>query len=299
MSYRTIEIEKGNLSYAALNPIASKIYISYESSNLILIVNIQKGEIERKISANRPRDIDTASTYNKVYVAAAYGVYEIDGTTNQSTLINKRPQISSQYVGILESPSSLKDHLFAIDSITNRVYVSKYEDESVYVYNGNESNRLEDSINFKESKWNLLSSSTTKPSFVLVNEDLRLLYVKADVEASAGGGGYTAQHILVVDLNTKKTVKSRSLPSTKTQIGFALNRRTNSVYMKKSYGKAILKYDGYLKKVVCTTVLGKSSLWKRISADYSYFAEIIVTNPKTNKVYVSDSKCGLLYEIEG
>jgi DNA-binding beta-propeller fold protein YncE len=297
MSNRSIEIEKGNPGYAALNPNTSKIYITYESHDLILVVNINKGVIESKISADRPGDIDINPITNKVYVSAAYGIYEIDGSTNECKLINSRPQTSSQHLGIQDSPSSLKDHLFAVDSTTNKIYVSKYENESISVYNGNESNRLEDSINFKASKWD--AGTSTKPSFVLVNEDLRLLYVKADTTASAGGGGGGGESLLVIDLNTKKTINTRTLPSTSTQLGFAFNRSNNTIFMKKISEKAILKYDGYLKKVVHKTTFEKDSVWKRIFRDDTYFAEVIVINPMTNKVYVSDSKSKLLYEIDG
>ena len=43
------------------------------------------------------------------------------------------------------------------------------------------------------------------------------------------------------------------LPSTGTQLGFAFNRNNNTIYIRKSFQKAIMKYDGYLKKVHKTT----------------------------------------------
>ena len=294
MSNRSIEIEKGNPGYAVLNPNTSKIYITYESHDLILVVNIN---IESKISADRPGDIDINPITNKVHVSAAYGIYEIDGSTNECKLINSRPQTSSQHLQcIQDSPSSLKDHLFAVDSTTNKIYVSKQENESISVYNGNKSNRLEDSINFK-AKWD--TGTSTRPSFVLVNEDLRLLYVKAYASGSAGGGGGGGELLLVIDLNTKKTINTRSLPSTNTQLGFAFNRSNNTIFMKKISEKAILKYDGYLKKVLHKTTFDKDSVWKNMFRDDTHFAEVIVINPITNKVYLSDSKSKLLYEIDG
>lgn len=297
MSNRSIEIEKGNPGYAVLNPNTSKIYITYESHDLILVVNINKGVIESKISADRPGDIDINPITNKVHVSAAYGIYEIDGSTNECKLINSRPQTSSQHLQcIQDSPSSLKDHLFAVDSTTNKIYVSKQENESISVYNGNKSNRLEDSINFK-AKWD--TGTSTRPSFVLVNEDLRLLYVKAYASGSAGGGGGGGELLLVIDLNTKKTINTRSLPSTNTQLGFAFNRSNNTIFMKKISEKAILKYDGYLKKVLHKTTFDKDSVWKKMFRDDTHFAEVIVINPITNKVYLSDSKSKLLYEIDG
>jgi DNA-binding beta-propeller fold protein YncE len=296
MSYRTIEAVEGSPTFASLNPNTSKIYISYESPDLILIVNIKKGEIEDKISANHAGDIDITSNANKVYVSAADGVYEIDGLTNEYNWINKKPKISSQYLGIQDSPSSLKDHLSAVDSTTKKIYVSKYEEESISDYNGDEPNRLEDTINFKASKWD--PGTSTRPNFVLVNEDLGLLYVQADGTASAGGGGGAFTLLLAVDLNTKKIIKRVGLPSTRTQLGFAFNRNNNTIYMRKSLQKAIMKYDGYLKKVHKTT-FEKTSIWKRLFTDYTYFAEVIVIDPETSKVYVSDSKSQLLYEVDG
>ena len=112
MSYRTIETVEGSPTFAALNPNTSKIYISYESPDLILIVNIKKGEIEDKISANHAGDINIASSANKVYVSAADGVYEIDGSTNEYNLINKKPEISSQHLGIQDSPSSFEGAMY-------------------------------------------------------------------------------------------------------------------------------------------------------------------------------------------
>jgi DNA-binding beta-propeller fold protein YncE len=297
MMHRTIETVEGSPTFAALNPNTNKIYISYESPDLILIVNVKKGVIEDKISANHAGDIDINSIENKVYVSAADGVYEIDGSTNEYNLINKKPEISSQRLGIQDSPSSLKDHLSALDSTTKKIYVSNYEDESICVYNCDEPNILEDTINFKASKWD--PGTSTRPSFVLVNEDLGLLYVEADGTASAGGGGGAFTLILVVDLKTKKIIKRVGLPSTRTQLGFAFNRNSNTIYMRKSSQKAILKYDGYLKKVLHKTTFEKISVWKRLFTDYTYFAEVIVINPETSKVYVSDSKSKLLYEVDG
>jgi hypothetical protein len=63
-------------------------------------------------------------------------------------------------------------------------------------------------------------------------------------------------------------------------------------------GKAIVEYDGYLKKMLDKTALEKTSVWKRMLGEYTHFAEVIVLNPVTNQVYVSDSKNKVLYEIK-
>jgi hypothetical protein len=83
MSFSTIEIEKGNPRFAALNPNTGRIYISSESPDLILIVNIKKGVIESQIPANSPGEININCIENKVYISASYGIYEIDGSTNE------------------------------------------------------------------------------------------------------------------------------------------------------------------------------------------------------------------------
>jgi hypothetical protein len=114
-----------------------------------------------------------------------------------------------------------------------------------------------------------------------------------------GGGGGAFTLLLVVDLNTKKIIKRVGLPSTRTQLGFAFNRNSNTIYMRKSSQKAILKYGGYLDELLHKTTFENTSVWKRLFNDYTYFAEVIVINPETSKVYVSDSKSKLLYEVDG
>ena len=300
MNYKTIEIESRSPSYAALNPASGKIYITYEYAGLILIIDTKKGETENKISADFPTDIVISPSLNKVYVTSASGVYEIDGSTNECKLISKKPTVPSRGLSISNYPSSLSGwHSIAVDSTTNKIYVSNYDNESISVHIDNESDRLEDTISFKQSKWNLLSGMWTHPSIVLVNEDLGVLYVKADVTVSAGGGGGTSEQLLVVDLNSKKIIKRRTIPPTKTQLGFAINRTDNTVFMIKYSQKAIVKYDSYLEEVLQTTVFDNATFFKRIFADHSHFAEVIVINHVTNKVYTSDSKLGLLYEIDG
>ena len=69
-----------------LDPNSGKIYITYESRDLVLILNINNYTVENKISVDRPGEIDIDSIANKVYVSAPYGIYEIDGSTNECKL---------------------------------------------------------------------------------------------------------------------------------------------------------------------------------------------------------------------
>lgn len=80
------------------------------------------------------------------------------------------------------------------------------------------------------------------------------------------------------------------MPSTNTQIGFGFDSTRNTIYIKNSSEKVILKYNGNLKKILQKTTLQKISVWKRRFSDYLRFKEVIVFNPVTNTVYVSDSK---------
>jgi DNA-binding beta-propeller fold protein YncE len=63
---------------------------------------------------------------------------------------------------------------------------------------------------------------------------------------------------------------------------------------------SILKFDALANELLNITTLEQSSIMRRIFGfDFKYFAEVIAVNTSTNKVYVSDSKNNLLYEIDG
>ena len=99
-------------------------------------------------------------------------------------------------------------------------------------------------------------------------------------------------------MDTKKWIRVHNLPS-HGQLGVAFNRINNTLYVKKLSAKAILKLDAFLKELK-TTTLEKTSIWKRLAGvQYEYFDEIIAVNTSSNKVYFSDSKNNLLYEIDG
>ncbi len=88
MAYRSIKIEKGTPGYAAVNPNTNKAYISYHSSNLIIVINLEKGTIENKIQLISPAKIAVNHVTNKVYVSSADGIFEIDSMSNQFAMIN-------------------------------------------------------------------------------------------------------------------------------------------------------------------------------------------------------------------
>ena len=80
MTYRAIKIEEGTPTYASINSKTNTIYVSYTSSNFILVINLDKGTIERKIEASYPKNIVVNGATNKVYVSDSKNnlLYEID-----------------------------------------------------------------------------------------------------------------------------------------------------------------------------------------------------------------------------
>ena len=75
MTYRSIEIEKGVPRYAAVNQNTNTntniIYISYTSSNFILIANLINGSIEVKIPVNSHDNIVVNDVTNRVYISSS------------------------------------------------------------------------------------------------------------------------------------------------------------------------------------------------------------------------------------
>ncbi len=126
-------------------------YISYTSSNFIIVINLEKGTIENKIKATRPREIAINSETNKVYIASAWGTYEVDGLTNNFELMKTPPQHYEElkYFSI----SSLKPHGVDLYRNANRKYVANYESKSISVIDPNQPNQVLDIINLGRGRW--------------------------------------------------------------------------------------------------------------------------------------------------
>jgi DNA-binding beta-propeller fold protein YncE len=293
LTFRSIQIENGIPAYATINPNTNTAYISYTSSDFILVLDIDKGTIENKIKASRPREIFVDIGTNKIYIASTWGTYEVDGLTNNFELLKTPSQRSEELK--YYSVSSLITHGIDFDRNANVKYVANYENKSISVIDLNQPDIPIDTINLGRGKWG--NTGHMDPSFILVNELSNILYVKTHWIAT-GGGGAEGDSLIAIDIKTKKWRGTHGLPRYG-QVGFAFDRISNALYIKKTSGKAILKLDPYLKKI-STTALEKKSIWKRLTEGvYEYFGEVIMVNPSTNKVYASDSKNNLLYEIDG
>ena len=290
---KSIPIEKGIPGNAAINPNTNRAYISYTSSNFIIIVDLEKGSIENKIKATSPRNIFVNSDTNKVYIGSAWGTIEIDALTNNFQLIKSSFQYSEELK--YASPSSLNHRGVHFDAYANRKYIINHESNSIFVIDSRLQDKTVDIINLGRDRWG--NTGHTDPSFIFFNDLSKVLYVKMHWTANAGGGGAEGESLIAIDTNTKKRRGSHSLPRSG-QVGFAFNYNTNSIYMKKSSGKAILKLSPFL-NVLSTTALEKLGFWHRlVEGIYEYFGEVIAVNTLTNKVYASDSSNCILYELE-
>ena len=100
--YRSIQIEKGVPGYATINPNTNTAYISYTSSNFIVVVNLEKGTMDNKIQLTCPGNISINRVTDKVYMSSAYGICEIDGVNDQYEM-NTKEEIKSRTL-----PSNLR-----------------------------------------------------------------------------------------------------------------------------------------------------------------------------------------------
>ena len=319
--YRSIQIEKGVPTYATINSNTNTAYVSYTSSDFVTVLSLEKGTIENKIQLSNPGNIAINLVTNKAYVSFAYGICEIDRVNNHDIVnvglphsdgsVDINPQRNLLYttcfghdiLTVIDTASrSIVDKIpvgkapkgVAVDTSTNKIYVANSESYSVSVIDSFKSNEITDTITF-EGKVD--SSTRINPNAVLVNEKPRLLYVTTDY-LSAIGAAWQGKVLYVIDIGSKGVLNFKSLPSNN-KTGFAFNPNSNAIYMMRRGERSILKFDSFGKESLETMTLERSSIWRRIfGIDYGYFAEVIAVNPSTNKLYVSDSKNNVLYEID-
>jgi len=184
-----------------------------------------------------------------------------------------------------------------VNHVTNKVYVSSAD--GISQFNGiTKKNRL---INTGYSH----STGT-----VNVNQVTNTLYTTCEsgdivtvIDATKGSiatmglpspTGKAVELLLVIDMETGIEI-NRGGTSENAQVGFAFNRLSNTLYMRKGSKKTISKFDSCAKKKLDITTLEKASIWRQIVNNFfPRFAEVIAVNPSTNKVYVSDSKNNLI-----
>src|SRR3972149_989972 len=77
-----VQIEKGEMSFGAINPKTNTIYLGYKNLNLILVVDMNTKKAVKKIPLFKPKFIQVNPETNIVYVIANGTVSVIDGATN-------------------------------------------------------------------------------------------------------------------------------------------------------------------------------------------------------------------------
>lgn len=181
----------------------------------------------------------------------------------------------------------LKPYGIAVHPSTNRVFVTNYEEKSISIFDFEESNIPLETISMKY----------TNPRFVMVNDVSDLLYVLESWFVP--NAAFESFSVLDIRNGNKEVGPTEgSIPPMNAQVPYAFNRTSNTLYMKKDHEMAIMKLDAYGNEVLDTTTVKKRSYWQRFYEGYEFFAEVIAANSLTNKMYVSDSKNNLLYEID-
>lgn len=274
-----------------VNQVTNKVYISSADGIHEFDGYTNKHEL---INAGRPHadgNIDVNQVTNTLYTTCfdSGDIVTIIDADNRSIIDKIVVRDKSRY-----SPGYHGTHVFlklygiAVHSSKNRVYITNYSEESISIFDFEQSN----------DPLGTISTKTANPRFLIVNDVSDFLYVLGTwfVPYAAYEG------LLIFDMNTGNEIvgqhKATYFPPSNAQIGIAFNRASNTLYMKKDHEKAILKLDAYAREVLSATTLEKRSYWQRFYEAYEYFAEVITVNSLTNKIYVSDSKNSQLYEID-
>jgi YVTN family beta-propeller protein len=276
----TIKIEDGSPLYASVNPKTGLLYLSYPLSDFVLVVNTNSKQAEAKIELNFPRYIAVNSNSGKVYVHCADGIYVIDSihstvigaikntknAVSGRTAINERDNII--YTTCLGADDSVtvidgsKDSIItkvksggknpngiAYDKNSNKVFVVNSKSNSISIIDS-VSNELTDTFKIKMPAEHFGYSAEKGPEAVLVNSDLKLLYIKMrqDIVIPAGVGIMSPEAALcVIDLDTRKAINQRNLGFLDEE-GIAFNPVTNSLYARVPKN-IVVKFDAYGKKV--------------------------------------------------
>lgn len=319
-----MRIEKGVALYAAVNPKANLIYLSYPISNFILVVDLISRSFRQQLHVDSPGNIAINSVTNRIYVSSADGIYDMDGFTGEFHVVKKRLSLHTGSVDINPVTNTLYTTSFksdvvsvinaetyseideisvgknpqgiAVNSNANTAYVANSDSESISVID-TQSNKVIDTIRLNGFSYSKLSM---KPTFLLLNDLSNLLYVQATKII----GGYIehapitleSNALLVIDLATKKKIRELKLETVSRQ-GFAYNQSNNSVYTKIFHEdqKSIARYDADAGKLLDIVKL-EPGIWKGTFGD-SFFNEAVAVNSIANKVYVSDSDKSVLYEV--
>jgi len=334
---KAIQIEKGESLYAAVNPNSNKVYISYPFDRRLLSINTASRSIDAKIHVDGVGNIAVNPITNILYVRSHYGIDVINGATNKNIkTIKGDPKLRGMVAvnpltDTIYSTNIERDHLVVIDGNTNsittkvrvgkdpraiavgpnigKVYVLNEKSNSISIIDSHQSNKLVDTIKLK--------GLSGKPDFVVLNETSNLLYVKSVFAGSSmASPPVFYSSIRVIDIVKMEYVGWLSMPSNDWE-GIAYNTDNNSIYIREPKTNSILKYDQFAKEKLAkikfgiipdagvseskskSGLLGRVRKWLIDPGSSGSEREAITVNPLTNKIYVSDIRNNLLYEIDG
>jgi YVTN family beta-propeller protein len=324
--YRSIQIEKGSPGYAIVNPNTNIIYISYQSSNFILAVDLTKGTVRAKIPAHSPGNIVVNDSTNKVYVSSAYGICEINGTNNQFDIINIGLPHTDGSVALNPSTNLLYTTCFghdiltvidiatqaiadkipvginpkgvAVDASGNKIYVANRDSNSISIIDG-DSKKVIDNLDLRSPS----REYSVWPEVIIANTSSKLLYIQRSGVMSAGSGGTTITELLVFDTIMKTIINQRQIHTGPPleKMTFAFNSGNNALYTTNfslRFGHIVLKLDSFAKEELKTWNF-KTNWRRRILSIWGWVSELVTINTLTNKAYVTDSRSNVLYELDG
>ncbi|MGQ0795555.1 MAG: YncE family protein [Nitrosopumilaceae archaeon] len=331
-----IKIEKGDISFGAINPQTNAIYLGYRDSNMILAVDIFT-KVLTKVPILKPKYIQVNPQTNMVYVITNGTVSIIDGATNKlvkeidedapfAKFLSINPSKNLVYVTysnasdksrkkdpidklavfdattfskIKETSLGLKEPSgLAVDLQSNLVHVANSKISSISVLDGI-SLALTDTISVPGEKHGWLANNWQRlDNIVMINNNTKLLYVVGTTGSSGDGGGAEQFCIYVVYLDDKQLVHKLTLDGSASEIcsSVVINQQNEKVYVRKPTKNAIQIMDGFAKASMADVELTKVGFFKKMFSDKS---DPIIFNPSTSKLYQADGKSGLLLEIDG
>jgi DNA-binding beta-propeller fold protein YncE len=332
-----IKIEKGDISFGAINPKTNTMYLGYKNLNMILVVDINAKKILTKIQIFKPKFIQINPETNMVYVIANGTVSIIDGATNKlvkeiqddapfARFLAINPEKNLLYVTynngsdksrkkdpidklvvfdglthskINEISLGLKEpEGLAIDNQSNHIYVANSKTSTVSVLDGT-SNSIIDYIEFPGDKFGWLGGGYQRlDNIVMLNNRTNLLYVVGTIGSSGDGGGAELFCLFVVNVSDKQLIHKQNLDGSASEICASVGINPQNDLV---YIRKPSKNAILIMDGYAKTTIDSVELTKTgfFKKMFSDKADPIIVNQATNKVYQADGKSGLLLEIDG
>lgn len=102
----------------------------------------------------------------------------------------------------------------------------------------------------------------------------------------------------MIDIKSRQCINKRHIDGFTTDIccTAVINPAKDRVYIREKTKNRILELDEFARRTIESVDLIKMRFWKRM---FSGKKDSTIVNPNTNKVYQTDGRFGLLFEIDG